>query len=178
MRVWVVIYLHFHETTFKLNMMEISGPVEPRSTDFTRQQIMLRELRYAWERSPPDSLRMWTIDVASMFGTVLVRRGKNLVNVAQTVIKAVGKEIQSGFDAYKYDNLENHWVDRGHAISQSTSNAFWAGHDQVLALKTALQENPKENAPDRRYGSPYPAGARSPFRRGNRQRARRYRNRA
>lgn len=83
-----------------------------------------------------------------MFGTVVLRRVVNVASLAGRIGKGLIAEVQDGFDAYHYDNLRDHLIDRGRAIKESTVSVSSSTYNQLLDLKAALQNSPKEKAPE------------------------------
>jgi len=128
--------------------MAMASETVSTKISFSRRENLLRELTYAWERSPSDSLATWTTDTVSMFGTVIVRRVANVATLVSNVGKDIIEEVQDAIDAYRYDNLGSHLINRGYAVKQGTVNASSSAYDQLLDMKSALQNNPKEKAPE------------------------------
>lgn len=114
----------------------------------TRSSRMAQELSYAMARTEPKLLAQWGLVTGKHFAGALTRRGKNVVQLAGSVVSGVGRESRRAYAAYQQGKLSSHTQARMSAAYDSVSETSRNVSGFVSRLATAVKYNPKEAAPN------------------------------
>jgi len=114
----------------------------------TRQERLIMELSHALGQTHTSDLKKLGIDVASMFGKVTVRRGKNLFDLLLNICGLTFDELQGAIRSYKQNKLDQHLIDRAGKIAQGTKQLISSGVGKLIDLIRLIQSHPREALPE------------------------------
>lgn len=114
----------------------------------SRTPIWLDEAKFAWDHTEPSELLEWGADVSSKLPNVMFRRIKNIGTLLETVYYTFLNEFEYGLDAHHNNELVNHLGTRATTIKNNSVESISNTYEDLIALKTALINNPKETAPE------------------------------
>ena len=104
------------------------------------------ELRHAIQSTSPDVLRAWSIRSAKRVGSLLNRRGGNLITLAARLIDGAWYEIKGVKNAAVAGTLPEHAKQRAKAAAQAIDAVGSKLVSSVGALKQALEQSPEQTA--------------------------------
>jgi hypothetical protein len=109
---------------------------------------MTEELVYALRRIPRQELAAWGKDSATLFGAVLLRRGKNLGNLLAGFAGKTIRVVLGGNQARKDGNLFVYARERAIEAKDAVLSTSSQIAESAMAIQEAVRSNPREIAPE------------------------------
>lgn len=113
----------------------------------SRMNNLYDELKYAVNKTSREELKGWAKDSGYLFGQLIVRRGKGLLQAVGRGAKFLGKEMLSFGESIKDGRLVEHSKNRGATLINTVVKFSKKTLEVVVMIATKLKTNPKEFAP-------------------------------
>jgi len=104
------------------------------------------ELQYAIQNTSPQLLREWSTRSAKRIGSLLVRRGGNLIMLTARLLDGVWNEVKGLAGSAASGNLSQHTADRAKAAGNALEIGLSKLANKVGAIEDALEQSPQQAA--------------------------------
>lgn len=118
-----------------------------------RQHELVREISVAWRSAPPAELASWIGDIATTFGRVTIRRGRNFWRLGKWIVTEAMEGVRAAAEAHRNGRLKEHAEERGRTHGQAARNAWVSAKEQLQVLHRAIKDNPGESLPRAMVGA-------------------------
>jgi hypothetical protein len=116
-------------------------------TEFSAEQRLFDELKYALQQTGKDDLKAWGIASATRLPSIGMRRIKNLGHLVSDLSHFAGREAGGIRKAWREDRLGEHIGQRSAAAIDTTIETSQRISQTCYAVGSALFSDPKKNAP-------------------------------